>query len=282
MQPTMQLTNLSPVQLQKKLSELDSREADIASREKLADTLDKRVISAQHDIKICNVQIEQLELTIVNHRKLIVGFENQEGQLQHSYDRSVALYRVRLEAQTEKMTTIDAQIKVARVGLKYVNDSIAERQAYTKTQESTIADVVELGSLKLRSLNYEVIEANQQLKDIHLELRTFNKDKQLLETDIEQMRVDFEQEAIGYEEKNITFNRVIISLGERYKTILAEVEIAKNDLLTATLETERKLEILKNREQEVLIKRETLKEEESSMIQKRRRMSSVDSLYGVE
>lgn len=85
-------------------------------------------------------------------------------------------------------------LTVVEVTLETVNAEIAERQAYLRDQETTIATIINDGNNYLLDLNYQIEAAKTQLKDHKAKLYELSRERYQAEQDLKQLREDIASE----------------------------------------------------------------------------------------
>lgn len=270
---------LSADQLLTRSKELDAREQYLVSREELAESQQVDIAAAEQRLVVLGVTIEQREKLATQHSERIAEFDKEEKRRLKAFEATMGSFQSKLDKQQLKY-------EKATQSLEMVNTAIASRQDYYKEQEKLIEKQAEDGNLQLRGLEYEIIEANQVIKDLKMEKRGLLQDKQLLEEDLEAARASFEPELYRHQEDLNAITKQIELATDKLLGIQAKQNIASkalNSFITkkqiVSAEIDAKLKILTTKEQEVMAKREALRLEREEMDEKRHYQSSAQSLY---
>lgn len=269
---------LLPSQLQQRSDELDEREALVVEREVTLDSLKKDIKLAAHQLKVLNSSITSREALLVDHQKQI-------EELDSYYTKQLKVLQDKVASGESSVEKVQGKVRVIKLELQSIQDSIVQRTAYQRQQEQTIATQAESGNDRLLGLQYEVLEATRALKDSKSSIRLIIENKQLLEADIVQARADFQPEIDKHKLslKNID-NQIVDATDDLEAIFTKKDDLTKqiNKIITrqkvVNQEIETKLTILDSKEREIMAKREALRAESEELEEKRHHFTR-DSLY---
>ena len=271
---------LSPA-LRQRSKELDSREATIAKREKLARQLEKRIVELIAEADSYKEQAKTVALQILARKEALVNLESRLAQLERAYMDRVDIYKQSLKDLQTKIEVHDAEIKSLRQETRTIEDAIVERRQYLAKIEAEIAETVEAGNMQLRGIDHEATVYGQEVKNLKIEIRTLKQDKLITDKDIQSLRDEFavEESGLRYRIEALTSDEA----GLLRQKLLADKSLqeVRDEAMKIQSITDDKLRVLQVREQEILVKRNALKEEEITMMEKRRRFNSTESLYSL-
>jgi chromosome segregation ATPase len=266
-------------QLTRRSKELDAREAYITTREQLLDAVDPTI---QQDLDTLEKTIATRERynteLLANRDKLEKEYATRQKQLQGTIavlEKSVVNWQSKVTAKQSELTEVNRQI--------------AERTKYQKDLEIAITEQAEAGNLKLRGMQYEVIEAKQVIRDLEVKKKSLKAGISELEEDLENARVSFLPELAEHERQvEITKGQITDTTTElagiRKEVITQErqLDTLHNKAKQIHVETDAKLATLAAKERQVMAKREALRQEREEMEEDRHHFSSAKRLYELE
>jgi predicted nucleic acid-binding Zn-ribbon protein len=194
--------------------------------------------------------------------------------------------QLKQEKEQDKLTALQDKVVAAKQELEAVKASIQERKDYQKQQEELIAKQSEDGNLQLRSLEYEIIESKQVIKDLEQKRRNLYEEGQTLESDLEAARNSFTPELEKHE-------AAVVVIVQRKEVLETDLQIAQKKIYDTNIELNKlllrrkqihadvdaKLQLLDSKEREIMAKREALRQEREEMEETKHYYQSPKSLY---
>jgi hypothetical protein len=265
--------------LSKQRKELDAREAYLAAREKIAEETEAAITKGQNELALLDATIVARELILKQQQDRL----NDQDKL---YISNTTKLQLKQEKEQDKLVALQEKVAAAKVELEATKASIQERKDYQKQQEELIAKQSEDGNLQLRSLEYEIIESKQVIKDLEQKRRNLYEEGQTLESDLEAARNSFAPELEEHE-------AAVVVIVQRKEVLETDLQVAQKKIYDTNIELNKlllrrkqihadvdaKLQLLDAKEREIMAKREALRQEREEMEETKHYYQSPKSLY---
>lgn len=245
--------------------ELAKREDDLKERENTIKVLERVLPIKQSQLASIKEELQEYE-TKLDMVKLSIRKSNSAQGDELNFFR---LQRSDLEEQLED---IRKQTRDQKAVLESLKQEAAERHRYLKEQEELISNTVEDGNSTLRGITYEIKALETQKTEAEAALFPINQEKNKLTDDILRLHDSITRLAKEYELDKQEYDYEISKLK-------ASVVGQENILKQTTAEVERKLAILKTKEESIVAKLSAIKREKEELSIDKRRFDNTKNLY---
>lgn len=230
-----------------------------------------KVLDSSIDIKqkhFEKLRLASHEAERLHQEKLEVFKEELAAKKQVSaeLDRTIKNKRKQLVVFQEDMAA-------AKKALATIEKDVAERKKYQNEQEKIIAQTIEEGNMSLKAIIYEIEDLVDKKAVIGLKLKTLSTEKSDAIDEAVRMEAAIMRLQSDYESQKIELDKLL-------EEAQLKVKVANVELEHITTEVNRKLMILKEKEESLEAKQTALRAEQTELITAKRRFESVRSLYG--
>lgn len=171
-----------------------------------------------------------------------------------------------------KIRGLFEEINILKETLQDTKKQELERNLYLREQEKLISDVIENGNTTIKSIKYEIEGIEKQKFEINSDLYELNKDKSAL---IDELSYLTERKAKMPE----LYAKEATVLENRLSKIRQEIATAQDKLKSVHEEVEAKLIMLKDKEEGLLTKYDTLRKGQTKLATEKRHFEGTRSLY---
>lgn len=265
---------LDQLECDRRSKELDAREQYLIEREALLEeapvtikVLNETIKAKKHQLYLAEKKVEaantSYSVQVLEYRGNLADFDEQR--------QSVSDTILELESKKTQIVTENSDLQKKGKSLK---KEVVDSRTYKAEQDRLIQETINEGNVSLKALKYEVDNLGEIKNCINYEIAILKSTQQEVEDSIhkhEQQLNDLEK---AYADTKKLLNK---SLAEIKASIKANMIRNKQ----VTDDTQKKLAILKLKEEEILAKRQALRKERVELDTEKRRWDSQKTLYDV-
>lgn len=259
---------------ERRVKELDAREQYLVEREHILDegpltitVLDETIKAKKFQLNSLKDKLKDCNLQLVKRRTELLDIDDKLAESKDVFDH----LRISNEAETDSHSKIIRELKKEK---RDIESEIADRKKYYDKQEKDIAAAVDEGNAVLRGIGYEVRSAQNQRNELLAEVAGIEMQKVNCMYELSELKSKADLEIADIEQSK---DAILDSINKE-KQYLSEITI-QSKLITD--ETNKKVNMLKVKEQELLTREEAVRKDRVALETERRRWNSTKSLYGI-
>lgn len=264
--------------LKLRLAECDRRAKELDAREKYV--LDRE------DLLKTSVDITVVKETLMAKKYQLAIVEKKIDAAEGAFDQAVLERRGKLQRIDEQIEEVAEKLRIirgkqndatAKLGViksksAELNAENANRRAYITEQDKLIADSIEEGNMSLRALKYE-IDGLEEVK------KTVNYEIAIITTSRNEVKRGLTEEMAELDDLRQVHDDTEQDLRKSLKILQNSIKEATTTNRQVAKDTKSKMDILRQKEEELLAKRGALKREQVELDTEKRRWNSTKDLY---
>lgn len=229
--------------------------------------LDETIKAKKFQLNSLKDKLKDCNLQLVKRRTELLDIDDKLAESKDVFDH----LRISNEAETDSHSKIIRELKKEK---RDIESEIADRKKYYDKQEKDIAAAVDEGNAVLRGIGYEVRSAQNQRNELLAEVAGIEMQKVNCMYELSELKSKADLEIADIEQSK---DAILDSINKE-KQYLSEITI-QSKLITD--ETNKKVNMLKVKEQELLTREEAVRKDRVALETERRRWNSTKSLYGI-